>query len=78
MKKLKVISESFLDFCFASLYLLKAIFFSLFCKFDFFKKGEPLFTKQEIKEIESGQIFIQEEKKAKQLKESHGPPRLIQ
>ena len=78
MKKLKVISNSCLDFCYAFLYLVEAIFFSLFNRFEFFKKGEPFFTKEEIKEIESGEVFVQEEKKAKKLKTSHVPPSLIQ
>ena len=56
---------------------MEAIIFSLFNNFEFYKKGEPFFTKEEIKEIESGQIFIKEEK-AKKLEANHPPPKLIQ
>ena len=57
---------------------MEAIFFSLFNKFEFYKKDEPFFSKGEIKEIESGQIFLKEESKANKLKANHPPPKLIQ
>ena len=79
MKKLNErVSRSFLDFCYGFLYLMEAIFFSFFNDFEFFKKGEPFFTKKEIKEIESGQIFLQDNKKAKRIETNHGPPKLLQ
>ena len=78
MEMVRKVSNGVLGFFGGLLYLMEAIFFSLFNKFEFYKKDEPFFTKEEIKEIESGQIFIKEESKAKKLKAHHPPPKLIQ
>ena len=77
MEIVKRVSNNVLDFFCGFLYLMEAIIFSLFNNFEFYKKGEPFFTKEEIKEIESGQIFIKEEK-SKKLEANHPPPKLIQ
>ena len=78
METVRRVSNGVLGFFGGFLYLMEAIFFSLFNKFEFYKKDEPFFTKEEIKEIESGQIFIKEESKAKKFKAHHPPPKLIQ
>ena len=78
MEMVKKVSNSVLDFFFGFLYLMEAVFFSLFNNFEFYKKDEPFFTKEEIKEIESGQIFLKDEGKIKKLESSHPPPKLIQ
>ena len=59
---------------------MEAIAFSLFNNCEIYKKGEPFFTKEEIKEIESGKVFLKEKEKekTKKLDVSHPPPKLIQ
>ena len=78
MEVVKRVSNGVLDFFCGFLYLMEAIAFSLFNNFEIYKKGEPFFTKEEIKEIESGKVFLKEEEKKKKLDVSHPPPKLIQ